>query len=164
MNSNNHDKHAQTYCYQGILTTTASIGAGSSDSDPSSPRPDCFSVSSSPSPSGRGGTYFTRVFHHSDSDSEDRLEIRPGYAIPGLWDGHGHLMQYGEFLHSADLFGADSSDEVRRRLVEYLEQNPAAGSRDNWARGVGWDQMLLGGMPFAAGDFLVRLDCLRRGG
>jgi predicted amidohydrolase YtcJ len=72
-----------------------------------------------------------------------------GYVIPGLWDGHGHLLQYGEFLHSVDLFGSDSLDEVRRRIKVYLQDNPGAGTSSSWLRGVGWDQTLLGRMPTA---------------
>jgi predicted amidohydrolase YtcJ len=71
------------------------------------------------------------------------------YAIPGLWDGHGHVLQYGEFLHSVDLFGASSFEEVRRRIEEYVERNPGAGAAGQWIRGVGWDQVQLGRMPTA---------------
>ena len=74
---------------------------------------------------------------------------RDGYVIPGLWDGHGHLLPYGEFLHSVDLFGARSFEEVRERLAAYLEKNPEVGTKDDWVRGVGWDQMALGKMPTA---------------
>jgi hypothetical protein len=84
-----------------------------------------------------------------DGDGEQQLEIRKGYVLPGLWDGHGHLLMYGEFLHSADLFGADSPEEVRRRLRAYLAANPGVGGKEEWARGIGWDQMVMGGMPFA---------------
>jgi hypothetical protein len=80
---------------------------------------------------------------------DEQPEIRKGYVLPGLWDGHGHLLQYGEFLHSADLFGADSPEEVRRRLRVYLAANPGVGGKGEWARGIGWDQMVMGGMPFA---------------
>ncbi|KAK3316706.1 amidohydrolase family-domain-containing protein [Apodospora peruviana] len=114
------------YCYEGVFSHTSSNN--------------CFGVSST---TGK----FTSVFTSFPAGTE--YEIRKGYAVPGLWDGHGHLLQYGEFLHSADLFGSDSVGEIKQRLNDYLEKNPGVGSRDNWARGIGWDQMALGGMPTA---------------
>ena len=60
--------------------------------------------------------------------------------IPGLWDGHGHLLQYGEGIASADLFGASSLHEVRQRLVSYISNHAEAGTRSQWLRGMGWDQ------------------------
>jgi len=133
-----------TYCYQSVRATATDPGNNN-----------CFSVSS------KNGT-FTRVFSSPSSSSSSAqgggeeeveenggYEIRKGHVLPGLWDGHGHLIQYGEFLHSADLFGADSPGEVRRRLRAYLDANPGVGTRGTWARGIGWDQMVLGGMPFA---------------
>lgn len=69
--------------------------------------------------------------------------------IPGLWDGHGHLRQYGEFLHSVDLFGSSSLEEVMVRVKKYIAENPSAGSKDEWVRGIGWDQTFFGRMPTA---------------
>lgn len=62
---------------------------------------------------------------------------------------HGHLQQYGEFLHSVDLFGSSSIADVRERLLSYLASHEGVGGRDDWIRGIGWDQMALGGMPTA---------------
>jgi hypothetical protein len=156
--SNDSHGPVQTYCYQAVRTSAINPAPGV----------DCFSVSPA------SGT-FTRVFRSSsssssssddangdsdgDGEAEDghrhRRHRSTGYAIPGLWDGHGHLLQYGEFLHSADLFGARSPAEVRRRLRGYLARQrrdrPGVGGRHEWVRGIGWDQMLLGGMPTAAG-------------
>lgn len=144
---------ARTYCYTSVLTE-----AGNHNK-----QADCFSVS----PDGK----FTKVFnsaedvlivgdndYNEDGGSNAVTEMREGYVIPGIWDGHGHLIQYGEFLHSVDLFGAKSADEVRERVRGYLkdDENNAAkegrevvGSKENWVRGVGWDQMVLGEMPSA---------------
>jgi hypothetical protein len=133
------DGAVQTYCYESVRT------AAILDDDDNNPKANCFSVS----PEGK----FTRVFSSSSpSDSpQGEVDLRKGHILPGLWDGHGHLIPYGEFLHSADLFGADSPDEVRRRLRDYLAANPGVGTKEVWARGIGWDQMTMGGMPFAAG-------------
>ena len=123
-----------TYCYQGVRAdaTDANPSAGAS----------CFTVAN-----GR----FTRVFPKADEGAFPSViaETQPGYVLPGLWDGHGHLMAYGEFLHSVNLFGSTSADDVRSRLKTYLDAHPGAGGKDEWLRGTGWDQMALGGMPTA---------------
>lgn len=82
--------------------------------------------------------------------SELPVEASQGHAIPGLWDGHGHLLQYGEFLHSVDLFGSSSVEEARNRLAAYISSHKGVGTKDDWIRGIGWDQMALGEMPTAA--------------
>ncbi|RYO78133.1 hypothetical protein DL764_010146 [Monosporascus ibericus] len=122
--------YSETHCYQSVRTNQAVY-----------PYVNCFSVSP-------GGT-FSKVFQAS-ADSELAQNADPGYAIPGLWDGHGHLLQYGEFLNSVDVFGTQSMEEVRSRIREYVNDNPKAGSREAWLRGVGWDQMALGQMPTSA--------------
>lgn len=126
----------ETYCYQGVRTNgVTDVGAS------------CFSVSST----GK----FTKVFNVSD-DSELAKAANSGYAMPGLWDGHGHLLQYGEFLNSVDLFGSTTLDEVRSRVRKYVEEHPTAGSAGEWIRGVGWDQMALGATPTAVSCVDIR--------
>ncbi|KAI1416209.1 amidohydrolase family-domain-containing protein [Hypoxylon sp. FL1857] len=119
----------ETYCYQSVRTNS-----------PVEPYVNCFSVS----PTGK----FSKVFQAGE-DTDLAKNANPGYAMPGLWDGHGHLLQYGEFLNSVDLFGSTSMDDVRSRVRKYTEENPQAGSKEEWLRGVGWDQMALGKMPTA---------------
>ena len=119
------DESQATYCYQGVRTH-----------DDAQPVAQCFTVED-----GK----FTRVFPWDDAS----LTTNVGFVIPGLWDGHGHLFQYGEFLHSADLFGAASFDDVRGRLRNFVDSNPGAGSETSWIRGVGWDQDAYGRMPTA---------------
>lgn len=121
--------YSETHCYQAVQTNAEA-----------QPYVNCFSAS----PTGT----FVDVFQ-ADADSDLARNADPGYAIPGLWDGHGHLLQYGEFLNSVDLFGAQSMDDARSRIREYLDSNPTAGSRDEWLRGIGWDQMVLGQTPTA---------------
>ncbi|KAI0440209.1 amidohydrolase [Xylaria telfairii] len=120
---------ADTHCYQGVRTN------GAADADV-----DCFSVS----PTGK----FAKVFSVS-RDSKLAENAHAGYAMPGLWDGHGHLLQYGEFLNSVDLFGSTTMDEIRGRVHKYASEHPGAGTAQEWIRGVGWDQMALGAMPTA---------------
>ncbi|RTE74986.1 hypothetical protein BHE90_010549 [Fusarium euwallaceae] len=120
--------NSATYCYTGVRTHDSEL-----------PSAQCFSVIDG---------VFTAVWNKEVDDQ--LLNQTDGYVIPGLWDGHGHLLQYGEFLHSVDLFGAQTLDEVRSRIKKYLAENPGAGSKDNWVRGVGWDQTFFGRMPTAA--------------
>lgn len=122
-----------TYCYESITTLA---------SDRPVPGPHCFSVND-----GR----FTNVAPLStlDADTAATASILKGHVIPGLWDGHGHLIPYGEYLASVDLFGSSDDTDVRHRLHTYLESHPDVGGRDKWLRGFGWDQMAMGGMPTA---------------
>lgn len=121
-----------TRCYISVKTFSARL-----------PHAECFTVSK-----GR----FTRVF--LDETSYDVVKAaRKGHVIPGLWDGHGHLMQYGELLDSVNLFGARDMEEVRKRLVEYKGSREESGSKEQWLRGVGWDQANFEGeWPVAVGD------------
>jgi hypothetical protein len=108
-----------TYCYVSVKTLSSSL-----------PQAECFSVSN-----GK----FSRVF--LDDTSYDVIkQARTGHVIPGLWDGHGHLLHYGELMNSANLFGSESMDEVKSRLVEYKAGHEDAGTAEQWLRGVGWDQ------------------------
>ncbi|KAI4598785.1 hypothetical protein KJ359_002677 [Pestalotiopsis sp. 9143b] len=120
---------SETHCYQSIRTHSAS-----------ETNANCFTVS----PSGT----FSKVFHEADAATWSK-KSHQGHVIPGLWDGHGHLLQYGEFLNSVDLFGSKSFDEIIVRVDEYLEAHPDAGNADNWLRGTGWDQAAFGRMPTA---------------
>ncbi|KAL7923640.1 amidohydrolase family domain-containing protein [Trichoderma austrokoningii] len=113
----------QVYCYNSVRTH-----------DDRQPSAQCFSVQDG---------VFAKVW------TQDSSADVAGHAIPGLWDGHGHLLQYGEFLHSVDLFGSQSLDEVKHRIKAYLEANPDAGTEKHWLRGVGWDQSVFGRMPTA---------------
>lgn len=134
----------ETYCYESV-TTRADDQPGTG--------PQCFSVKD-----GR----FTNVAPLDSLDSASTLTLK-GHVIPGLWDGHGHLIAYGEYLSSVDLFGSSGDTDVRHRLHAYLESHSndddGVGGPDKWLRGFGWDQMLMGGMPTA--DLLDKSDELR---
>lgn len=122
-----------THCYASVRTLNNELSQAQ-----------CFSVSN-----GK----FTRVFRDVISDGNKKLEQpRDGHVIPGLWDGHGHLVQYGELLDSVDLFGAASMHEVQRRLVKYKMERQETGTEKQWLRGVGWDQVHYGGRwPISVG-------------
>ncbi|KAE9966426.1 hypothetical protein BLS_007023 [Venturia inaequalis] len=116
-----------TYCYD-TVTTLSDQGIKSN----------CFTVS----PTG--------IFSRVSPDGIDNSSKRKGHVIPGLIDGHGHLLQFGELLQSVNIFGASSLNDAIKRVEEYLEKHPNSGSATEWIRGTGWDQAAFGRMPTAA--------------
>ena len=57
-------------------------------------------------------------------------------VLPGLVDGHAHLLNTGLAMRSVDLKGVPSVEEAVRRVAERIAVTPAGG----WVRGAGWDQ------------------------
>lgn len=126
----------QTYCYKSVQTL-----------DGAQPAAQCFTVANG---------VFTEVSPQSDEhelkrrgEGADVVTAAEGHVIPGLWDGHGHLVDYGEMLVQVDLFGAKTLDEVRARLRDYVKKHPESGTKSRWLRGMGWDQTDFGRMPTA---------------
>jgi hypothetical protein len=115
-----------TYCYNTVTTLSDHVS-----------KSNCFTVSSS--------VIFSRVF----ADGGDGSSHRKGHVIPGLIDGHGHLLQFGELLQSVNIFGSSSLNDAIQRVEEYLKKNPELGSKTEWIRGTGWDQAAFGRMPTA---------------
>lgn len=62
------------------------------------------------------------------------------FIYPGFIDPHCHFLGYGRALQQADLRGADSIEEVIKRLKIHREKYPSA----SWLLGRGWDQNLWG--------------------
>jgi hypothetical protein len=115
-----------TYCYDTVTTLSDQVSQSN-----------CFTVSSS--------GIFSRVF----TNGGDVSSQRKGHVIPGLIDGHGHLLQFGELLQSVNIFGSSSLIDAVQRVEEYLKKNPELGSKTEWIRGTGWDQAAFGRMPTA---------------
>lgn len=120
---------SQVYCYSSIKTL---------DSD--RPNAGCFVVTAA-------GTF--EKIGTREEVSKHSIPV-DGHVLPGLWDGHGHLLQYGEMLQSVNLFGSRSLNDARTRIREYIERNPNEGNEEIWIRGIGWDQAAFSGtMPTA---------------
>ena len=68
--------------------------------------------------------------------------------MPGLIDGHGHVLGLGEFALRLDVSGTRSIAELQQRLRDYAAANPNL----RWIRGGGWNQELWSDrrMPTAA--------------
>ena len=66
------------------------------------------------------------------------LDLGDAVVVPGLIDSHGHLLNFGFSLMSADLSGARSKDEIVERLQAFAADLPEGA----WLQGRGWDQNL----------------------
>ncbi|KAM3549533.1 hypothetical protein MY1884_008698 [Beauveria asiatica] len=123
---------SQTYCYDSVQTLDSDL-----------PTAQCFTVADG---------LFTAVTQQAQKQELKQRgeDSTAGHVIPGLWDGHGHLIEHGETLVQVDLFGATTLDEVRARLRDYIRKHPGAGTKERWLRGMGWDQTNFGRMPTAA--------------
>ncbi|KAL9108168.1 MAG: hypothetical protein Q9227_007022 [Pyrenula ochraceoflavens] len=120
----------KTYCYDSVKTLT----------DPPS-EANCFTVSES--------GVFSSIFSLDSKAAKPYKQA--GHVLPGLWDGHGHLLPYGESLDSVNLFGSQSLDDARKRIHNYVLKHEDRGTRNDWIRGIGWDQAAFEGiMPTAA--------------
>ena len=66
------------------------------------------------------------------------LDAGGKFVYPGFYDAHCHFYGYGtNLLQYADLTGAKSRSEVRRRLQDHYRKYPG-----EWLLGQGWDQNL----------------------
>jgi hypothetical protein len=70
-----------------------------------------------------------------------QVDGRGRLALPGLIDGHAHLLNTGLAMRSVDLKGVASIDEAVARVGARV----AGTSQGGWVRGAGWDQHLWGG-------------------
>jgi hypothetical protein len=95
---------------------------------------------------------FTEVLEEIPDTNANEITYLDGYVLPGIIESHGHILPYGEMLESVSLYEAESVEDVRERIKEFLKrhQGEGYGTRDKWVRGIGWDQKYFGGvMPTA---------------
>lgn len=59
-------------------------------------------------------------------------------VLPGLIDGHGHLLGLGEYLKQADLRGILSEQQSADAVANFARNNP----EQQWVVGRGWNQVL----------------------
>lgn len=62
-------------------------------------------------------------------------DLGGGVIVPGLMDGHAHLVGYADGLLEANLFATDRWIEAVERVVLHDEERP-----NEWVIGRGWDQ------------------------
>ena len=75
-----------------------------------------------------------------DSQTE-RTDLKGAALLPGFIDGHSHLTSVAKTMGMADLRGADSFEEILRRMREY--QKNYSGEYGDWLMGFGYDHTLL---------------------
>ncbi|MEJ1995656.1 MAG: amidohydrolase [Limibacillus sp.] len=56
----------------------------------------------------------------------ERIDASGGLILPGFVDGHAHLAMTGAAMRKAQLRGAGSVEEIRRRVHQWAEENPDA--------------------------------------
>ena len=64
------------------------------------------------------------------------LSFPGAFVFPGWADAHGHLLELGQSLETADLRGARDAAESAHRIADVAGKLPASA----WAEGRGWDQ------------------------
>ena len=67
--------------------------------------------------------------------AKESIDLRGGVLVPGLMDGHAHLVGYADGLLEAGLFATDSWEEAVQRVVRHDAERP-----NEWVIGRGWDQ------------------------
>lgn len=58
--------------------------------------------------------------------------------VPGLIDGHGHILGLGQNLMRVELRGSQSEQEAVERVAEFAAKHP----EQQWIQGRGWNQVL----------------------
>jgi hypothetical protein len=66
------------------------------------------------------------------------IDLKGATAIPGLVDGHFHLLSYALRLSTLDLAGLDSKDKVLEKVAAKVSSIP----KGQWVIGGGWDRNL----------------------
>src|SRR5215472_11684560 len=74
------------------------------------------------------------------------IDAKGAAVLPGFEDAHVSLIEGGLERDSVQLFGADSMDEVKARVVAWTEAHPDAA----WITGGGWSYDLFADLPTRA--------------
>ena len=71
----------------------------------------------------------------SHYDGKVTIDLKGAYVLPGLIDGHAHMLELGMSLQTVDLSATHSPQEVAR----LVEEAAARARLGGWLRGSGWD-------------------------
>lgn len=71
----------------------------------------------------------------------EMIDLAGRTLLPGLFDTHLHLANYGSVLHSVSLRGCNSVVELAERIGERVKEE----SKGQWIFGKGWDENRYGG-------------------
>ena len=80
------------------------------------------------------------------------VDLEGRALLPGFIDAHSHLVQFANNLQYASLTGADSLDEIARRLREFVRKNNIAPGTP--VIGTGYDHNDLPGRAHPTRQFL----------
>ncbi|MDX1678162.1 amidohydrolase [Arsukibacterium sp.] len=81
----------------------------------------------------RGDEAVLKQFSHAR-----KLDGQGKTLLPGLIDGHGHVLGLGEYLNQADLRGITSEQATVAEVARFAATQPQA----SWVIGRGWNQVL----------------------
>jgi len=85
--------------------------------------------------------------------AKDTIDAAGKFVYPGFIDAHGHFVEYGESLFTADLFGCTSPQEMADRVKHFSDAHPGLA----WIQGHGWDQNKFPGKGFPDNSLLNKL-------
>lgn len=80
---------------------------------------------------------FSNEEHINMQDGWKVIDGQGATLLPGLIDAHGHVLNYGQSLMTADLVDSRSEKEAVERTIEYAKNNPS----QSWFTGRGWNQV-----------------------
>lgn len=66
---------------------------------------------------------------------KEKLDAGGKFIYPGLIDAHAHFVGYAQSLHTVNLVGTGSWEEVLERVESFAKEHP-----EGWITGRGWDQ------------------------
>lgn len=85
--------------------------------------------------------------------SAKHLDGQGKTLLPGLIDGHGHILGLGEYLKQADLRGLGSEQQSAVAVAQFAHSNP----EQQWVVGRGWNQVLWDSKTFPSKTTLDEL-------
>lgn len=101
-----------------------------------------------------------RGTYHDTREPPTRPLEWPSFHVQGLIDAHGHVLEYGHYLQ-LPLLGSTSTDEIVRRVENFVQQNGSSLPDGAWIEGMGWDQNLWPSKAFPSADVLEASPVLR---
>jgi hypothetical protein len=84
------------------------------------------------------------VLARADAKTE-RIDLAGRFAMPGINDAHIHFLRGCQRLFQVDLNGADSLEEMQRRVARFARETPPISAENPWVLGFGWQYSSLPG-------------------
>jgi hypothetical protein len=84
------------------------------------------------------------VVGRTDARTE-RVDLAGRFVMPGINDAHIHFLRGCQRLFQVDLNGADSLEEMQRRVARFAKETPPISADNPWVLGFGWQYSSLPG-------------------